>query len=227
MTLGIEDKIISSAVRIISNEGLSSFSFTKLAKMCCCSKSTLYSIFESKEDLIVGIYTRNINQITSFNREQLINDKLSIADKMILCCMYDVIRVAKEYDPADRVSLIATIPKVYYFASSVSLSKQKMALIKLNETFEQIEEQFVINGFYSKEKIKNILNVYRLQARGMVSCISNPIYFEHCISSSLNELYLGFLSVLDEKVLENITITYDDCFFIINDYLIKRKSTDH
>lgn len=225
MTLGIEDKIISSAVKIIAKEGLSSFSFTKLAKMCCCSKSTLYSCFESKEDLIVAIYIRNVNQITSFNREQLINDKLSIADKMILACMYDVIRVAKEHDPADRVSMIATISKVYDFASGVALSQQKMALIKLNETFEEIEDQFVINGFYDKERIKKLLNVYRLQARGMVSCVSNLTYFEHCISSSLNELYLSFLSIIDKEILENITITYDDCFLIINDYLLKRTNS--
>ncbi|QSX32568.1 TetR/AcrR family transcriptional regulator [Shewanella avicenniae] len=222
----IENKIIECASQLISLEGLSSFSFTKLAKMCCCSKSTLYSNFDSKEDLIIGIYIKKVDEIVAFNKCIIANPQFSAAEKLIMGCMYDVVRVAMDYKSSDRVSLIAATAQIYQFASKHLLCRLKESLLALNETFNQIEQELVSNCNLKEDRIHQALKTYRLQARGIVSCVSNKIYVENCISSTIEELYDGFVSIIAPEIIENTSISFLDCFEIINKNLKNRCNTD-
>ncbi|WOT06342.1 TetR/AcrR family transcriptional regulator [Shewanella youngdeokensis] len=218
----IKDKIIENASVLISEEGLSSFSFTKLASQCCCSKSTLYINFESKENLILGIYIKNIDEIVAFNKQILSNVELTASDKMTLACMYDVVRVAMNYNAGDRVSLIAATPSVYKFVSNDLFFQLEKSLSNLNYTFSLIEDELVSTGVIDKESINRLSKIFRIQARGMVSCISNEVYLNSCIKLSLEELYLGFKSIAVSNFTLNPNISFDDCINTIKSFLLAR-----
>lgn len=215
----IEDKILKNSAILISEEGLSSFSFTKLASMCNCSKSTLYSNYSNKEDLIIGIYIKNINEIVNFNLSLLNNKEISNSDAMILACMYDVFRVYFNYKHSDRISMIATIPRVYDFCSKNLMFNLRSALLDLNDTFIEIENKFVNENGFTSDEIKKLMNTYRLHARGIVSCISNKVYFESCIESSIEMLYDNYKSIIDLRILNGVSMSFIDVFNFINDYL--------
>ncbi|QYK00462.1 TetR/AcrR family transcriptional regulator [Shewanella psychrotolerans] len=219
----IEYKILKNAAILISEEGLSSFSFTKLSKMCCCSKSTLYHNYNSKEDVIMGIYINNINEIVSFNKTILSNHNLSVSEKMILACMFDVFRVFLNYSPADSVSMIASTSAVNNFSSKYLFSQLKIALTDLNETFDEVESMFIKENMFKEQEIKPLLNTYRIHARGIVGCVSNKVYFNSCINAPLKSLYNGYLSILNERIKNDIKIDFNDIHTIINNYLLKRE----
>lgn len=219
----IEDKILKNSAILMSEEGLSSFSFTKLASMCNCSKSTLYSSYGNKEDLIVGIYIKNINEIVNFNLSLLRNKTISNSDTMLLACLYDVFRVYLNYRHSDRISMIATIPRVYDFCSKNLMLNLRAALIDLNDTFIEIEKNFLINNEFSPKEIKKLMNIYRLHARGIVSCISNKVYFENCIQSTIESLYEDYTSIIDLRILNENRMSFSEKFNFINNYLINNR----
>ncbi len=219
----IENKILENAAVLISKEGLSSFSHTKLANMCHCSKSTLYSNYCSKEDLIIGIYIKNINEIVTFNNELLNNESLSNSEVMLLACLFDVFRVYLNYRHSDRISMIATIPRVYDFCSQHLITNLRASLIDLNDTFNEIEQRFVSENDFSDVEIKKMVNTYRLHARGIVSCIANKVYFENCIASTIESLYEGYISIIDQKILDDVSMSFDEFFKLIDHHLINNR----
>lgn len=219
----IEDKILKNSAILIYEEGLSSFSFTKLASMCHCSKSTLYSNYSNKEDLIVGIYINNINEIVNFNLSLLNDKKISNSDAMLLACLYDVFRVYLNYKHSDRISMIATIPRVFDFCSQNLMLNLRAALLDLNDTFIEIERKFVNDNVFSPYEIKRFLNIYRLHARGIVSCISNKVYFENCIESTIESLYEDYMSIIDLRILNEARMSFSEKFNFIDHHLINNR----
>ncbi|QIZ77718.1 TetR/AcrR family transcriptional regulator [Ferrimonas lipolytica] len=219
----IKDKILKNAAILIATEGLSSFSFTKLAKHCCCSKSTLYCNFDSKENLIIGIYIKNIDEITTFNQYLLSLKDLAPNDKMVLACMYDVVRVAMNHSDSDRISLISATPSVYHFGSNDLLDQLKLSLSELNETFKKIEDEFVNDDIATAKEVHRLVNAYRIHARGIVSSISNEPYLKNCISMTLEELYNDFNSITISGFSLGSKMKFDESFNLINEFLLNRE----
>ncbi|MGX9460824.1 TetR/AcrR family transcriptional regulator [Shewanella sp. A14] len=211
----INTKILDCASEIISKEGLISFSFTKLSKACNCSKSTLYSEFKSKEDLISGIYERNIQDIIKFQEHTIEIKQHTPIEQLVLFCLYDVIRSYKGNQPADKILMIAALSYIFDFSSRCSQDKLKSALIKLNENFENITRD--IGG---NKKLSNELRIY---ARGLVSTTNNSTYFNECIKAELLEVYKGFDSILIANNCFNDFINHVEMSVFIEEYLLNRK----
>ncbi len=131
----LREKIIDAAIEAFTENGLK-FTMNDLAKKLGISKKTIYTIFESKQDVLLGIGDRYAADFNQMQRELETDDSLGIAEKLekLLLALpdnYHGIGLSRIYELAEKY------PKPYRHLMNVVNQGWTLAEMYLKKGMEE------------------------------------------------------------------------------------------
>ena len=102
--MSIKQKIFESTERLFSERGIKRTKLDDIAADCKVSKKTIYTIFESKDDLIYQLFENKIADIEEFGVAFYQNPEIPITQKLVF-----IIRAIKDYMSLMSLPLLAEV----------------------------------------------------------------------------------------------------------------------
>jgi len=176
-----EDNILSIAIDVIKDKGVLDFKISEVAKEASVSIGTLYTHFQSKEDLILALACKNLENHGLF-LEELLKINLNMAEKLLAINIYDFMKIQNE-DGA-----------FFYQIEHLAINPSLKARASMNRvfSFDALMDKNVstISNYIYREAQKNLESFVDLRELNNISVISTKALTEGFkiinISSKMN-----------------------------------------
>lgn len=136
--MSIKQKIFESTERLFSERGIKRTKLDDIAADCKVSKKTIYTIFESKDDLIYQLFENKIADIEEFGVAFYQNPEIPITQKLVF-----IIRAIKDYMSLMSLPLLAEVCDHY---TNVRELIDQYVDRGIYERFGQLFEEGKLNG---------------------------------------------------------------------------------
>ncbi|MBY5922994.1 TetR/AcrR family transcriptional regulator [Ferrimonas balearica] len=184
--------LIRLAEQLIRDQGLVSFRFSELAPLAGCSAGTLYKHFSSKEDLLVAIFARHVEQMVE-RQPHFMTSQLSFAERWVamhLCAVVAVNRSAWTLG----FNTLGGAPKVVERASEYRVQELKMYLEQFYTAILRVVEGARIQGELNAtdEEVKTLHAMMACFQRGASGVIHNPLMSNAVKQLDTREIFSAF-----------------------------------
>ncbi len=184
--------LVRLAERLIEQQGLVSFRFSELAPLAGCSAGTLYKHFSSKEDLLIAIFSRQVEGLVA-RQPHFLSCPLSQAECWIAMHLYGVL-VSQQATWALGLNTLGGAPKVLERASEFRVQELKMYLEQFYNTILRVIEGARIQGELtaSDQQVQLIHTMMSYFHRGASGSLENPLLHDAVDRLSPRQLYDAF-----------------------------------
>ncbi|MGI2261364.1 hypothetical protein [Shewanella sp. GXUN23E] len=190
--------IIENAKSLIRNQGIVSFKFSDLGRISNCSNSTVYDLFNCKEDVIVTIFNNNLSRMYDFNCALMKYQKASPKQKLYTIQLQELFSISSTHN-ADSICNFFGVSQFVSDHADPYLTSETFRLLKrLRSQRESILREAIISGDLqmTEEDIESsdfeLLSM--LSYRGMVAL---------CMNKFSNELSLDITEEKMHKITSN------------------------
>ncbi|QIZ75592.1 TetR/AcrR family transcriptional regulator [Ferrimonas lipolytica] len=184
----LQQRIITHAHSLIETNGITSFRFSELATIAGCSKSTLYQLFPTKEDLLCWIAISNVNDIIAYAESIADNPNLSWREKILSKVMFDIVRSWYATVPHLCLSFVIANRYVLEHACNDTISHLQKNFAHIQRCNQHLWHGAVIAGDLdcSDEEIIYVNKLLHIFQRGAVSVGMNELmrragFHIHCL----------------------------------------------
>lgn len=192
-----ELELLEKAKVLIERDGFFSFKLTDISKIAGVPRSTVYSHFKCKEDILVKLYTEylkfsRMNMVAIINNDYL-NDKERIMSYYLGMCYIPL--VTKQNF---GVSTIVNNSAILHFASEDTIDEMLFNFDSLQKTNNEMWRMVIANNSVSGE-IEDVLSVKKkadIIQKGIIETLQCEKFVK--VSITTFDSFDLFLKVIDE-----------------------------
>lgn len=195
-----DQALIKLAEALIQEQGLVSFRFSDLAPRAGCSAGTLYKHFGCKEDLLVAIFSRHVEQLVE-RQPHLMACDLSFAERWVAMHLVAVLAVNEKFWSLG-LNAMGGAPKVLERANEHRVQELRMYLNQFYGAILRVVEGARIQGelVSGDQQVRAVHTMMTCLQRGAAGTLNNPLMQDTLKPLDKAEIYQAFatlISVLD------------------------------
>ncbi|MBV7317576.1 TetR/AcrR family transcriptional regulator [Shewanella sp. NIFS-20-20] len=185
--------IIENAKQLISRQGIVSFKFSDLGKISNCSNSTIYDLFNCKEDVIVTIFNNNLFRMIEFNISLAKASDIPLKTKLYVSQLQELFSINIATN-ADSICNFFAASKFISDHADPYLTSDTFRLLK---KLQQQKENFIIKAINSGELLMQESDIDNVDFnfvstvcyRGMVALSMNKFADKLSLSITEDNMY--------------------------------------
>ncbi|GAA4874118.1 TetR/AcrR family transcriptional regulator [Ferrimonas pelagia] len=194
--------LVRLAEQLIQQQGMVSFRFSELAPRAGCSAGTLYKHFSSKEDLLIAIFARHVEQLVE-RQPYFMSCELLYAERWIAMHMFAVASIQRSSWTLG-INTLGGAPKILERASDFRAQELKMYLDQFYNAILRVIEGARIQGelVATDEQVKTVHAMLSYFQRGASGVLGNPLMGDAVQALEPRQLFEAFsifIGTLDWK----------------------------
>lgn len=202
---GAIERILIGAEVVIKKQGVCSFKMSSIAKYAACSTKTLYRLFHSKEDIIVALFIKHINEIQDKCNVISSTNSLSNKEVIIYSLMYDPLKCWTSEEDDLCINFLGVNPHIYSFSSPEFVGNLQAIFCNMKEKNQIVWGKAISDGelHSNKEDILRCMFLLREAQRGAIVIGQNKFMRQFGYDSNTRSTFdvlCGLVNTLDWSV---------------------------